>query len=74
MNTVASRDQFKLVRIGENLMPNYNERYGAAELPRFNRVQTKGDVLRQIIHGSHCYFPREYNKAFIGYHYYEISG
>ena len=24
MNTIASRDQFKPIRIGENLMANYN--------------------------------------------------
>ena len=27
MNTIASRDQFKPIRIGENLVVNYNKRY-----------------------------------------------
>ena len=36
MNTIASRDQFKPIRIGENVMANYNICYDMQILRMYN--------------------------------------
>ena len=56
MNTIAPRDQFKSIRIGENLMVNYNclnhKNYTFLACDWFKKVLFSSNSLAKLLSGS----------------------